>query len=672
MPKKKNYEAPRVGKAPNDAEQQPSQTAQETGARTRSDRPASDADIDLVELLGPDARLAGLIRTIVLSRALGRGIDQWVFASADAIRRRLLAGISTATGVNYGKSMLAFFDFLTVGATSEGLARSRPATTGDLKPLHLTEFIAWLNKRENAEGRAASSTRFAYQCVKGTVLAMFHLRLIQGEPHRFFKRRVYARNGESRTTSLSDAEQQRLAEAIKTDLSRIHHGRLEVTMRELQGLRLLVVAHRKGLNTTPLLELTRDAMKPGLLPRTILVRTLKHRGRTVNTQMWLDGPTAGVKGAALNTSLAATEHGKKDGDGQAAATEPAYEYLPFSLAEGAVIGLAIASTEHLVAKAPKRLQNRVWLFEVSHTVGGACKGDVSALSANSLVTTIRSLVKRHKLLGDDGKPLSVNTSRLRKSKFDRAFRISDGDLSVTANLMGNTPQVAGANYPSMNAARQAEAARFMNADYIGMMREVTNQAEAKLGNESRRAPSPTRPIEIRQVGEVQTPTPVAGCGDVLGGEHAPKNGNPCDRFVMCLFCSSFAIVGTVDELWRLFSFQAFARVELAYLEERLGLEQQGDKRLEDLQDLRDRYRLAIPHIDNFTKQQFAASRVEQARAKTTAGLHPFWVTQMALSRRARSGGLSGPDTFGANDSQRRDRGSGDQGIDEHGDGRYGT
>jgi hypothetical protein len=626
----------------------------------------------MVELLGPDARFTNGVRKIILSRALGRGVNEWVFASADAIRKCLLSGLATSTATNYGKAMLAFFDFLTVGATSEGLARSRPATTWDLKPLHIAEFVAWLNKREVAEGRAASSTRQDYQSVKATLRSMFHLRLIQGEPHRFFNRRVYARNGDSRTTSLSDAEQERLAGAIKADLSRIHHGRLEVTMRELQGLRLLVVAHRNGLNTTPLLELTRDAIKPGLLPRTILVRTVKHRSRKFNTQMGLAGPVAGVNDSARNTSETSAQYGQSNGEEEATATQLDYEYLPFSLAEGAVIGQAIASTEHIVAQAPKHLKNRVWLFQVSHTVGKACKGDVSALSVNNLAQTIRALVKRHKLVADDGKRLTVNTSRLRKSRFDRAFRISDGDLSVTANLMGNSPQVAGANYPSMNAARQAEAAGFMDAEYIGMMRGITQQADDGLGNDSGRVLSPRRPIEIRQVGEVQTPTPVAGCGDVLGGEHAPKNGSPCDRFVMCLFCSSCAIVGTVDELWRLFSFQGFARVELAYLEERLGLEQHGDERFEELQDLRDRYRLAIPHIDNFTKQQFAASRVKQARTKTTAGLHPFWVAQMALSRRARSDGLNGLDTSGAIDSPRRDFGAGDQGIDEHRDGRYVT
>lgn len=119
----------------------------------------------------------------------------------------------------------------------------------------------------------------------------------------------------------------------------------------------------------------------------------------------------------------------------------------------------------------------------------------------------------------------------------------------------------------------------------------------------------------------------------LSGEHAPRDGhNHCDRYVMCLFCSSFAIVGTADELWRLFSFQAFAEEELKHLESMLGSERTDNDALEDL---RDRYRIAIPYIDQFTQRQFSARIVKEARTKTKGGLHPFWTHQMTMSRRAR-------------------------------------
>lgn len=599
MPKKKDYQAPMVEKFPT--------VPLNAGVIAQGPRSADDADIDLVKLLGPNVRLANSTRTLVLSRALGRGIDEWVFASADALRKQLFAGVKTASCCTHHEAMFVFFDYLTEGTADAGLSRSHPATPADLSPMHIEQFIAWLKKKGAAEGWAESTMRCYYQGAKATLLSMFSIGLIEGESHRFFKRGKFKRNGDSRTTSLSTAEQERLAAAVKTDLSAIYHGRLKVTMRELQALRLILVAHRMGHSTTPLLELSRDAIKPGLLPGTVGVQTVKYRSMNVNTQMGLDGPNA-------------------DSD---------QDTLPFGLAEGAVIALAIESTKHLVAKAPKRIQNRVWLYEVSKNTGkNTRKGDVTALEPTTLCQSIKALVKRHKLVGDDGKPLVVNTSRLRKSKFDRAFRITDGDLFMTANLMGNTPQVAGSNYPSMNSAMQTDAAGFMNEDYIGMMRDSSQLANGR---------KQMHVTVIKPVDKVQTSTPVSGCADTLGGEYAPNNGNACDRFVMCLFCSSFAIVGTVDELWRLFSFQAFARVELAYLEEWLGPESkpEDDKRLEDLLELRDRYRLAVPFIDSFTQQQFAPSRVAQARVKTAVGLHPFWKVQMDRSRRARSADLGG-------------------------------
>ena len=199
------------------------------------------------------------------------------------------------------------------------------------------------------------------------------------------------------------------------------------------------------------------------------------------------------------------------------------------------------------------------LYRVQKNSRAIKKGQITCRTAQTLREAIQALQKRHRLLGDDGRPLRVNLSRLRKSFFARAQRASDGDLAVTANLMGNTPRVASLNYPSMSIALQAEAAGFMNDDYVGLMR-----LGAGDGDQARGA---LRVIEVRPFRSAAnaTPTappaltPVSGCTDTLNGQHAPHDGRShCDRYVMCLFCASFAIVGTVDELWRLFSFRAFA------------------------------------------------------------------------------------------------------------------
>jgi hypothetical protein len=372
------------------------------------------------------------------------------------------------------------------------------------------------------------------------------------------------------------------------------------------------VAHRQGKNPTPMLEMHRDSMAPGPMPGTVVMRTVKHRSKRIGT----------------SSGRAAKDKGESRPKSGGSAREDEFEL--FDPAEGAVLQQAIKSTEALLAEAPAQYRNRIWLYR---GIGRGKKRSVTCLTATTLAYAVADLVDRHGLLGDDSKPLRINLSRMRKSFFDRALRVADGDLWKTANLMGNTVPVAATRYPSMNDSRKAEAAEFMNEDYVDLMRDgVIDDGEGH--------PTP-RVVEIKPIRapDDATPTglpektPVSGCKDTLNGEHAPRDGhNHCDRYVMCLFCSSFAIVGTVDELWRLFSFQVFAKAELEHLDVTLGPERTEDAEFEDL---RDRYRLAIPYIDDFTRRQFLASTVSEARVKTGASLHPFWVHQMTMSRRAR-------------------------------------
>lgn len=622
MAKKKNYEASEE------------RTAQASAASTHPARPKPstfDAHIDMVALLGPEARFTEGQKILDLRKRLGFGIDEWVTAAGFCLKTMLLSGSRTTSSVTtYERNLTYLFDYL-IGRTHSPAA-PRPQTPSDLSPLHVQHFIGWLQKRAQAEAWRPSSTRGAYQCVKAVLIGMFSHGFIQGDPSRFFPRGAFtSHGGEGRQTSLSDAEQERLAKAIKSDLVAVHHGRLRLPHSAVQGLRLLLVAHRQGLNPTPLLEMRRDALAPGFLPGTICIRTAKHRNRKIRT-------SAGRVARAGQKIIPSSD-------------QPSEQELLFDLSEGAVLQEAITSTCDLVEEAPTAQKNRIWLYRSEGSSGALKRGEVTCLNKGSLEWFISGLIKRHDLLGDDGDPLRLNLTRLRKSRFDRALRAADGDIAITANLMGNTPRVAGTHYPSMNEARKAEAAGFMNNDYTALMR-----VEGQLGQRHELRPVQVHPFKVRKDGTLPTPTPVSGCQDSIGGDHAPHDGHThCDRYVMCLFCSSFAIVGTIDELWRLFSFQAFAKAELRYLDETLGTERTADDLIEDL---RDRYRVAIPYIDDFTQRQFARSRVAQAHAKTAAGLHPFWQHQMTMTRRARIRTLTQV-TQGV--EPRNDAGTGDRG-----------
>lgn len=564
------------------------------------------ARIDMVALLGPDARFAMVEKNIDLSDWLGRGIDPWVWAAVTCLRAILLSGVrQTSTVTGYASQLRSFFTYLT-----EGRKTPRVTTPADLSPAHIEAYIGWVQKRAQQHGWTEESVRTSFHSLKSALLEMFTQGFIPGEPTRFFKRASLPVGGcKSHHTSLNDTEQERLAQAIKADLVAVHHERLRLNPADVQALRLLLVAHRQGTNPTPLLELRRDAMAPGALPGTIRIRTVKQRNKRIRSCVGRDLP------------------------GEAPSGVQPEEYLVFPLAEGAVLQQAISSTEALVDKAPTCYKNRVWLYR-SQEPGKLRNGLVTCLTVRTLTSAIYALIRRHQLLGDDGQPLRLNLSRLRKSFFDRALRITDGDLAMTANLMGNTSSVAAVNYPSMNGARKAEAAKFMNDDYLALMLGSAVESDSVRTKPRVIAVKPLKATRRSMPTMLLEPTPVSSCKDTLNGEHAPRDGNNhCDRYVMCLFCSSFAIVGTVDELWRLFSFQMFAKAELERLDAGLGPERTSNDALEDL---RDRYRLAIPYIDDFTQRQFPARSVREARAKTEVGLHPYWVYQMAMSRRAQA------------------------------------
>lgn len=619
---RKNYEIPgrirakaKVG--PGESRHEQKSDDRTTGAAAESQSsPADpvDADVCLRHELGPDARIPTSVQTMKFGKWLSKGFDCWVVSAVEVLRALLRSGRSPATVVGYKPGVDQFFEFMAsrlriidsafapaagleaqcVDRTGQTALRSAlPRTPADLLPQHIDQFVAWLKKRRQDNGWTSSTARNYYNGAKALLVAMIEKGLTNGKPSEYFRKRAMPNEGSStRHTSLSESEQARLSLAVKTDLSAVHHGRLRISQREIQILRYLVVDHRNGHNTMPLLELSRKALLPGLLPGTIRLRTSKHRNKRICTNAVRRGPDPSDEGAA-------SAHDQKD--------------LTFSLAEGAVIQQAISTTQHLVDIAPSAIKDRVWLYVITKNSRAAQAGQVSCLTYATLYQGIKRIVKRHGILGDDGKPLRLNPSRLRKSLFDRALRITDGDLGATANLLGNTLNVASTNYPSMNHARKVEAAEFMNKDYVDSMR----LPQAKVATDAS--------------GSVATP--VARCGDALEGEQAPRNGSPCDRFVMCLFCSSSAILGTVEDLWRLFSFQEFARSELMVLD--AEFEERGV--IDDyVDDLRNRYRLAIPFIDEFVSRKFADSIVSKARAKTDEGWHPFWVLQAKSSRHARA------------------------------------
>lgn len=243
MPRKKNYKA---------SEDRAALAAATSSLSTPPMPGIDDALIDMVALLGPYARFPQRRKVLDLRDWLSRGIDAWVCATGFCLKALLLSGSrSTATVTTYYDNLRYLFEYL--ASSKQAPAAPRVSTPSSWSPLHVQHFIGWLQKRAQAETWRPSSTRTAYKAVKAILTEMLAQGFIPGDASRFFPRGAvsWRNNGEGLQTSLSDAEQERLAKALKTDLVAIHHGRLTLTQGAVQGLsvklhRLLRVFTRSG------------------------------------------------------------------------------------------------------------------------------------------------------------------------------------------------------------------------------------------------------------------------------------------------------------------------------------------------------------------------------------------------------------------------------------------
>ena len=369
-------------------------------------------------------------------------------------------------------------------------------------------------------------------------------------------------------TSLSQAEMQKLATGLKADLIAIHHGKFDSLESEAIVALMLIIAMRSGINTTPLLEMKRDCLGPHpFMPNLMLVRTFKRRGK-----------------GAQSTSLRQTHiH-------DLAASIP--------MDGVAVLKKALEMTQVLVPSAAESIKDRVWLYRSSQR--GHSKGQTLCLNMGRVHESTKAIVKRHGLMTDDGSPLRVTFGRLRKTMENRLWKLSDGDLLAVSAVMGHSSQVADNHYLRLDERTKAEGAKFIGE---------------------------ALPAKLR--GQDLVPTPTGSCKDSLQGALAPKDGSThCAEFTHCLGCPSYAIVGTVKDLHRLFSFQRFLMSEMDYYAKGEWHEWQGHH-----QDL-------IAQIDQIAFHNFFPEMVEQAKVLAENEPHPFWAIRMRqsqLSREARYG-----------------------------------
>ncbi len=489
------------------------------------------------------------LRTLDLTPWLGKGFDAWVWATAGQLRAFVASkSVRPATVVNYwNDGMRYFFEYLE--ATG---AKFEPHS---LEPRHILSYIGWLKDHPQW---AYGTQKNRYSKTKAVLTALARRKII-GHKEDLFPANPFpgSNSGHRGASPLAPAERIRLAEALRDDIIAIHKGQFTGTDASAMVVYLLAVAIRTGANTTPLLEASRDCLREHpFLPNMMLVELFKRRGNATKL---------------VNLRYSKANEGSKA--------------IPMDGV--ALLRKALQLSESLVLEAKPAHQDRVWLYRIGSK---SSRDEVTVLTGNTVKRGVADLIERHNLKGDDGQPLHLNLSRLRKTLENRYWAISGGDLIATAALMGHDPKVADTHYLACTQQMRE------NATFVG---------EA-LADIYRSGATVQKVIPI-----LPGKSPTGRCKDPYQGDKAPKNGDPCDDFFSCFTCKSYAVVGSPEDLYRLFSFYWFLEREMNHAR---------------TQDWREEFRNTMNLIDRFTADKFDAQLVADAKARAKAEPLKFWAS----------------------------------------------
>lgn len=489
-------------------------------------------------------------RTLNLSPWLGQGIDAWVHACAGQLHAFIQGkNVTTTTVVAYWNSGLRyFFEYL--------VATNGPSEPALLNAQDVRRFVGWLS----AQSRNVSTQRHCFILTKSVLTALVRRRLIPKQNDLFPANPFPGRNCRAKgQTPLSNAERERLATALRDDLIAIHKGQFDERDSAALVVYLLAVAIRCGANTTALLEATRDCLQDHpFMPTMKRLMLFKRRG---------------------NAAKIVQLHDHKSDDAS----------VSVAMDGVALVQKALANSEPLVTESKPEHRNRLWLYR-NRRSQGAATGIGTPLTTSTLFDGITTLIQRHDLRGDDGGPLRLNLSRLRKTVEMRLFDLSGGDLIATAALMGHNPKVADSHYLACTQKMRE------NATFVGeVLPDIYRNGV----------------VEGKVIPLLPDKTPAGRCKNPYQGDKAPMDGTPCDDFFSCFACTSYAITGSPDDLHRLFSFYFFLEREMHRAK---------------TEDWRTEFRHTMLLIDRFTADRFDANVVAAARERARMAPIGFWAS----------------------------------------------
>jgi integrase len=467
----------------------------------------TDIDSDNVTSIATNSKPPEVIRLPKSTHYIRRNLDFTVFygRGADDLIKHLHSALWEIYCSNtkahatiesyYGRGLFPFVDFLELWAKN----LDRELLLSDLNLDLINRYIHHLGTRM-ADGNTTTISYLTqknhfsairsiidYLCNKG-VLPTRHLTI----PANPFPSASRLSKGEK---LLSESERRRLHQALHVELELIRTGQSSLINGEKLAVYIFLIATTTGKNTMPLLEMSRDALRP----------------HPISEDRWLLSTTKYRAGGKVQTQTF-----KDDGN----------DVVTVKSGVVSLIREVLDLTSPLVEKAPPELRDFVWLYTPQD---GAYYGKILNVNSMSLGRSSSAIAKKHNLTFDDGTPFRITVGSLRKTFVNRLWRLSGGDPLITAKLAGHSVDVSNSHYLAVTPEMEK------NHKFCG---------EALVKNLQGIEDEP-RTINI-------VPTGVSSCSDPKNGRYAPKNGDYCTEFLSCFKCPNQII--TNDDLYRLFSF----------------------------------------------------------------------------------------------------------------------
>lgn len=407
-------------------------------------------------------------------------------------------------------------------------------------------------------GLAISAQRGRFSLIKTALLALGQrgiFKLVTHGPDKTFPLNPFPNSNRSmkKAEGLTNSEKKSLLSALRSAIQPIWDNTQPLTS-EVLSYCLLIVALHTGRNTHPLLEMPPDCLKPHPKDDTFFLVLWKRRGH--------------------NTYKVALREESE--------TEKNLDSMPGVRSNVArVIRQVISRTQPLREQAT---YNRVWLYR-SRESGKHDK--ICYLSSSMLQSATAKLVADYNLRDNQGNPLKITVSRLRKTFANRIYEILDGDIASTARALGNSPRITSDNYLAPTTESKQNW-RFMGEILVKELLSNT-------------------------IGNTYHKTPVANCNNSTRSRFMNRSDPICTSFLNCVRCEHFAV--TSDDLYKLFSF--YFRI----FKERNNMpKHRWNRELAHIPRLIDKYIVA----EGVSRGIFKQSAVDEAKAQAQKNPHPFW------------------------------------------------